>query len=138
LKDGENNSLRVEKIEAMDRLLNVMSIFSLLLAGLVLASLRRAHIRVEYSVSWLAAASALFLLSRWRGLQDWIAAAVGVQDASVALLMAGGAVFLVVLYRFSLIISRLKDSNIALTQRLAILEFKLSAFDEKNQAATGE
>jgi hypothetical protein len=128
----------VEKIEAMDRLLNVMSIFSLLLAGLVLASLRRAHIRVEYSVSWLAAASALFLLSRWRGLQDWIAAAVGVQDASVALLMAGGAVFLVVLYRFSLIISRLKDSNIALTQRLAILEFKLSAFDEKNQAATGE
>jgi len=112
----------------MDRLLNVMSIFSLLLAGLVLASVRRAHIRVEYSVSWLAAAFVLFVLSRWHGLQDWIASAVGVQDASLALLMAGGAVFLVVLYRFSLIISRLKDSNIALTQRIAILEFRLTSF----------
>lgn len=115
-----------------------MSIFSLLLAGLVLASVRRAHIRVEYSVSWLAASLVLFILSRWRTLQDWIAAAVGVQDASLALLMAGGAVFLVVLYRFSLIISRLKDSNIALTQRIAILEFKLTSFDEKNQATAGK
>jgi hypothetical protein len=113
----------------MDRLLNVMSIFSLLLAGWVLASLRRSHIRVEYSVSWLAAALVLLVLSRWRGLQDWIAGAVGVNDASLAVLMAVGAVFLVVLYRFSLIISTLKDSNIALTQRLAILEFRLNSFD---------
>jgi hypothetical protein len=116
----------------MDRLLNVMSIFSLLLAGLVLASVRRAHIRVEYSVSWLAAALVLFVLSRWHGLQNWIAAAVGAPDASVALLMAGGAVFLVVLYRFSMIISRLKDSNIALTQRIAILEFKLTSLADQN------
>jgi len=32
----------------MDRMLNVMTVFSILLAGLVLASVRRAHIRVEY------------------------------------------------------------------------------------------
>ena len=113
----------------MDRLLNVMSIFSLLMAVWVLASLRRAHIRVEYSVSWLAAAVVLLVLSRWHALQSWVAAAVGVNDTSLAVLMAGGAVFLVVLYRFSLIISRLKDSNIALTQRLAILEFRLNSFD---------
>jgi hypothetical protein len=115
----------------MDRLLTVMSIFSLLLAVLVLMSVRRAHIRVEYSVSWLGAAAVLFVLSRWTRLQEWIASAVGVGDASLALLMAGGAVFLVVLYRFSMIISRLKDSNIALTQRIAILEFKLTALAEK-------
>jgi len=113
----------------MERLLNVMSIFSLLMAVWVLASLRRAHIRVEYSVSWLAAAVVLLVLSRWHALQGWVAAAVGVNDTSLAVLMAGGAVFLVVLYRFSLIISRLKDSNIALTQRLAILEFRLNSLD---------
>ncbi len=72
------------------------------------------------------------MLSRWHGLQDWIAAALGVPDASVALLMVAGAVFLVVLYRFSLIISRLKDSNIALTQRVAILEFKLTSLADQN------
>ena len=118
----------------MDRLLNVMTVFSVLLIGLVLASVRRAHIRVEYSVSWLVAALVLLVLSRWGGLEQWIAASLGLNDAPLALLMVAGAVFLVVLYRFSLIISRLKDSNIALTQRIAILEFRLESLDEKTQA----
>lgn len=121
----------------MDRLLNVMTVFSLLLMGLVLSSVRRAHIRVEYSVSWLLAALALLLLSRLRGLQEWLAASIGLNDAPLALLLVAGAVFLVVLYRFSLIISALKDSNIALTQRVAILEFRLESFDEKNKAVAG-
>lgn len=119
----------------MDRLSEVMAIFSLVLAALVLANLRRAHIRAEYSVSWLAAAFVLLVLSRWHTLQQWIGDALGVRDAPLALLIAFGAVFLVVLYRFSLIISRLKDSNIALTQRIAILEFKLTSLHEENQAA---
>lgn len=121
----------------MDRLIDVMTVFSVVLMALVLASVRRAHIRVEYSVSWLAAALVLLVVSRWRGLQDWLAAALGLNDAALALLMLAGGVFLVVLYRFSLIISRLKDSNIALVQRVAILEFRLTSLDEKNQASTG-
>jgi hypothetical protein len=121
----------------MDRLLNVMTVFSVLLIGLVLASVRRAHIRVEYSVSWLLAALVLLVLSRWRGLQEWLAASLGVSDAPLALLIVAGAVFLVILYRFSLLISRLKDSNIALTQRIAILEFRLGSLDEKTKAVAG-
>ena len=89
----------------MDRLLNVITIFSVLLIALVLASVRRAHIRVEYSSSWLLAALVLLVLSRWRGLEERIASSLGVTDAPLALLMVAGAVFLVVLYRFSLIIS---------------------------------
>ncbi|MGH9558668.1 MAG: DUF2304 domain-containing protein [Bryobacteraceae bacterium] len=121
----------------MGRLIDVMTIFSLALIALVLASVRREHIRVEYSVSWLAAALALLIVSRWRGLQDWLAAALGLSDAALALLTLSGGVFLVVLYRFSMVISRLKDSNIALVQRVAILEFQIATLDEKNQAATG-
>jgi len=117
----------------MDRLLNVMAVFSLVMAGLVLASVRRAHIRVEYSVSWLAAAMALLVLSRWPGFGQWFARSIGVSDPPLALMMAGGAVFLVVLYRFSLVMSRLKDANIALTQQIAILEFRLTSLAEKNQ-----
>lgn len=119
----------------MDRFLNVISVFSLLLIGVVLASVRREHIRVEYSVSWLVAALVLLVLSRWRTLEQWIGASLGVNDAPLALLMLAGAVFLFVLYRFSLIISHLKDSNIALAQRVAILEFRLESSDEKNQVA---
>jgi len=36
-----------------------------------------------------------------------------------------GCVFLIMFYRFSAIISKLRDDNIALAQRLAILEYHL-------------
>lgn len=121
----------------MDRLLNILTVFSVLLIGLVLISVRRAHIRVEYSVSWLLSALVLLVLSRWRGLQTWLASTLGLSDGPLALLMVAGAVFLFVLYRLSLIISRLKDSNIALTQRLAILEFRLEALHVKNKTVPG-
>jgi hypothetical protein len=120
----------------MDRMLNVMTVFSLVLLGLVLTSVRRAHIRVEYSVSWLAAAMVLLILSRWRSLLDRITTLVGLSDAPLALLMVAGAVFLIVLYRLSLMISHLKDSNIALVQRVAILEFRLESLHEKEAPAT--
>jgi hypothetical protein len=120
----------------MDRMLNLMTVFSILLLGLVLASVRRAHIRVEYSVSWLAAALVLLILSRWQDLLKRITAFVGVSDAPLALLMTAGAIFLIVLYRLSLMISHLKDSNIALVQRVAILEFRLECLDEKTKAVS--
>ena len=114
----------------MDRLDNVMIGFSVLLMVWVLASLRRAHIRVEYSVSWLAAALVLFVMFEWTSGRRWLAEALGVQDARLAVLMIAGAVFLAVLYRLSLIISRLKDLNIATMQRIAILEFRLHAIEK--------
>ena len=49
----------------MDRLLNALAVLSLALILSVLISIRRAHIRVEYSVSWLLAALLLLGLSRW-------------------------------------------------------------------------
>ena len=119
----------------MDRLSQALAVFSLLLIVLVLSSVRRAHIRVEYSVSWLVAAVALLILSQWRRLLEQGAAVLGVRDAPLALVVIAGAVFLLLFYRFSLIISRLKDSNIALTQRIAILEFRIESLDEKEQAA---
>lgn len=115
----------------MDRMLDVMAIFSLLLAGLVLISVRREHIRVEYSVSWLAAAVALLLLSRWRDLVAHIPAWIGVSDAALGVLIVSCGVFVLVLYRLSMIISHLKDSNIALIQKVAILEFNMESLHEK-------
>jgi hypothetical protein len=122
LKAGENKNV--------DRLLNVMTGFSVLLIGMVLLSVRRAHIRVEYSVSWLAAALVLLALSRWRTMLDRIGGAMGIDDAPLALLVVTGALFLLVLYRLSMMISSLKDANIALAQRLAILEFRLESHEE--------
>ena len=115
----------------MDRLFDVVAVFSLVLIVWVLSSVRRAHIRVEYSVSWLLAGAVLLILARWRTLDDWMAAALGISDSFIALAMIAGAAFLVVLYRLSLRISGLKDSSITLAQQVAILEFRLDALSEK-------
>jgi hypothetical protein len=119
----------------MNRLLNVVAVFSLGLACVVLFSLRRAHIRVEYSVSWLAAAVALFVLSRFPNALASLSGVLGLSDPPLALLIMVFCVFLVVFYRFSTIISDLKDANIALAQKVAILEYRIEALNEGRQAS---
>ena len=117
----------------MDRLFDVVTLFSLVLIVWVLSSVRSAHIRVEYSVSWLLAGAVLLVLARWRALDDWLASVLGVPDSFIALAIIAGAAFLVVLYRLSLRISGLKDSSITLAQQVAILEFRLDALNEKRR-----
>lgn len=114
----------------MERLLNVMTFFSLALFVAVLASVRRAHIRVEYSVSWLAASVILFILSRSHWMLNRLTAVLGLNDAGVALIIMVFSVFLVVFFRFSMVISDLKDSNIAMAQRVAILEYRIESLHE--------
>ncbi len=117
----------------MHGLLNFLTGLSVLLLLMVLFSVRRAHIRVEYSVSWFGAAVTLLLMSRLRPVLEWVAGMLGISEPPLALLSVVGCVFLLVLFRLSVIISRLKDANIALAQRVAILEYHLRAVNEKIQ-----
>lgn len=111
----------------MERLLHVMTVLSLLLAGLILTSVRRAHIRVEYSVTWLVAAAAMLLLSRARPVLDTITRLTGIPDSPLTLFLLSGSIFLIMFFRFSVIISHLRDDNIALAQRVAILEYHIES-----------
>ncbi len=117
----------------MEGLANFLTAVSVVLILAVLFSIRRAHIRVEYSVSWLGAAVVLLVLSRLHGVMQWMAGALNVDSPPLALLTLVGCVFLLVIFRLSVIISNLKDANIALAQRLAILEFHLQSVNEKIQ-----
>jgi hypothetical protein len=109
----------------LNALLNVTTILSVVLILLILVSVRRAHIRVEYSVSWLLAATAMLVLSRARPFLDFLTRRFGIPDTPLTLFLIAGSVFLVMFFRFSVIISHLRDDNIALAQRVAILEFHL-------------
>jgi len=117
----------------MDRLMDVMTALSLVLIAFVLRSVRRAHIRVEYSVSWLGAAVTLLVLSRSRGALESAAAYLGIADPPLAVVFLAGCLFLIVFYRFSIVISDLKDANISLAQRVAILEYHLREQNESRQ-----
>jgi hypothetical protein len=117
----------------MDRFLNVLTGISVGIIVLVLASVRRSHIRVEYSVSWLGAAVTVLLLSRSTMIMDDLARLLGITYPPLAILLVVMVLFLFVFYRFSVIISDLKDSNIALTQKVAILEYQMRAGEAGNE-----
>jgi hypothetical protein len=122
---------RQERLEIdMQHLLNITAAMSVLLLILVLASVRRAHIRVEYSVSWLLAAVALLFFSRTSSLLQAAAGLLGISSAPLALLLIAAAVFLLIFFRFSVIVSHLRDDNIALAQRVAILEYHIQGLRE--------
>lgn len=114
----------------MDRLLNVTTAVSVVLLAIVLFSVRRAHIRVEYSVSWLAAAFGMLVLSRVRPLLDAIRNLVGLPDSPLTLFLLGAACALIMLFRFSIVVSHLRDDNVALAQRVAMLEYRLRSLGD--------
>ena len=120
----------------MQSLMNVTTVLSIVLLILVLVSVRRAHIRVEYSVSWLMAATVMLVLSRARPLLDYITHHTGIPDTPLTLFLTAGSVFLVMFFRFSVIISHLRDDNIALAQRLAILEFHVRSLNPHESQGT--
>lgn len=115
----------------MERLLNVTAGLGIVLLILVLVSVRRSHIRVEYSVSWLAAAAALLVLSRADAVLSAAGEYLGMPNSPTALILITGSVFLIMFFRFSVIISKLRDDNIALAQRVAILEFHIGSLREQ-------
>ena len=117
----------------MDRLLNVTTAVSALLLLLVLFSVRRAHIRVEYSVSWLLAAFSMLVLSRARPLLDVVRNWMGLPDSPLALFLLAGAVALIMFFRFSIVVSHLRDDNVALAQRVAMLEYHLRAIRDHEE-----
>ena len=118
----------------MNGLLDFLTGLAVVLIVLVLFSVRRAHIRVEYSVSWLGAAVALLAISRLPGVLTRLASALDIDSPPLALITVAGCLFLLVLFRLSVIISNLKDANIALVQRVAILEYHLKSIHEKTEA----
>jgi len=119
----------------MERLLNVTSLVSLALIVSVLMNLRKAHIRVEYSVSWLTAGLLVLILSRWEYVLVVLGQVMGISYPPAVLMTITMGVFLVVLYRMSMILSALKDNNIALAQKVAILEFQLRSVKQDGEAA---
>ena len=111
----------------MDHLLNVTTALSILLLVIVLVSVRRAHIRPEYSVTWLIASAVMLALSRMPSALEVLRRLSGLPDTPLTLFLLGAGAFLIMVFRFSVILSHLRDDNIALAQRVAILEFRIKS-----------
>jgi hypothetical protein len=106
-------------------------VIGLVTIGGTLISLRREHIRTEYSVNWLVVGSVLTLLALFPGTLDKAARSIDL-DPRLFFLIAGGALVSGLVFEISHVVSRLRDENVILAQRLAILEYQFQRTNDRH------
>ena len=109
----------------MERMRIVVAVFIALLISQVVRAVRREHIRVEYSMTWLGAALLLLALSLSDRAMAVLARWLGVRDAPLVLIVLAGVLFLFTFLRYSIVVSSLKDHNIQLAQKVGMLEWEI-------------
>jgi hypothetical protein len=100
-----------------------------------LISLRRAHIRVEYSVSWLGVGLVLFICSFFSRTLVRVAGNLGL-DPPICLILMAGALAVALLFEVSIVVSQLRDENVVLAQKLAILEYYMCEMQANGRRQT--
>jgi hypothetical protein len=109
----------------------VMILGSVGLLLIVLELVRQRRLKEEYSLLWLLTAVVLLALSLWRSSLDLIAKLMGIFYPPTALFVIGFGFVLLLLLYFSTIISQLSGENNSLTQRLAILDWRVQKLEEQ-------
>jgi hypothetical protein len=115
----------------MRRVEIVMILGSVGLLLIVLELVRRRRLKEEYSLLWFLTAVVLLALSLWGSSLDSIAKLMGIFYPPTALFVVGFGFVLLLLLYLSTIISKLSSENNNLTQRLAILDWRVRQLEER-------
>ena len=83
----------------MEQIRVVTIVFCLLLLLQIVRSVRREHIRVEYSMAWFGVALLLLGLCLSKTALNWLSRIFGIYDSPLVLLVVAGVLFLFIFYR---------------------------------------
>jgi hypothetical protein len=114
----------------MERIRIVVAVLTALLILQIVRSVRREHIRVEYSMTWLGATLLLLILCLSDKAMGLLSGLVGVRDASLVLIILAGVLFVFTFFRYSVVVSSLKDHNIQLAQKVGMLEWEIERLNK--------
>jgi len=112
-------------------------IVALAIAGVVLTYVRKWRLREEYSILWLLLSGAMVILASFSGITSWAADRLDVEYAPSILFFIGLAFAAVMLFHYSLEISRLSDQSRRLAQELSLLRGRLEAEGKGERQAEG-
>ncbi len=104
-----------------------------LLALFVLRAIRRESVRVEYSLVWLAGALIFVALVLAHEMLAWAAGLLGLASTPLLIMLLALVMLVFVCFHYAKILSRLRDDNIALVQRVAILQFKVEQLEDEDR-----
>ena len=100
---------------------------AVVIALVVVFYIRRWRLREEYSLLWLFLSAALIILTIDQGVMEWAADRLHVAYSPAVLFFLALAFVAVMLFHYSLEISRLSDQNKMLAQEMSLLQAKLDA-----------
>ena len=101
------------------------------IALVVVFYIRRWRLREEYSLLWLFLSAALIVLTIDQGVMEWAADRLDVAYSPAVLFFVALAFVAVMLFHYSLEISRLSDQNKILVQELSLLRTKVEWGDRR-------
>jgi hypothetical protein len=112
----------------------VIGVLSIVLIFLTFELIRKGRLREEYSILWLFTGMVIFLLTLWPEffLSQFFSRVTGIFYLSAIVLIAFFFLLLIV-FHFSVVISRLTSQNKELAQRQALLELKLKELRNRHQ-----
>lgn len=109
----------------MDRVELVSLIGTVGLLMMVVEAVRRRRLSENYSLVWLLMVGILVVLALWREGLDLLARMIGIYYPPSALFVVGFGAVMLILFRFSMVISQLNEQNRRLAQKLAFLEWEM-------------
>lgn len=101
------------------------AIAAILLLALIFELIRSRRLQERYALLWLATGAVILFFSLWRAALGRFADLVGIAYPPSALFVVASLFILIVLLHYSTVISELSERNLALAQRLALLEQQL-------------
>jgi hypothetical protein len=101
------------------------AIAAILLLALIFELIRSRRLQERYALLWLATGLVILFFSLWRAALGRFADLVGIAYPPSALFIVASLFILIVLLHYSTVISELSERNLALAQRLALLEQQL-------------
>jgi hypothetical protein len=86
-------------------------------------------------MAWLGTAVLLLILCLWDRALDALGRLIGVHGSAVVLIAIAGVLFAFTFFRYSIVVSSLKDHNIQLAQKVGMLEWEIERLNKKLEAA---
>jgi hypothetical protein len=108
---------------------------AVVIALVVISYIRRWRLREQYSILWLGLSVTMIVPAAAPDLVEWVADRLDVIYAPSLLFFLGLAFVAVMLFHYSLEISRLSDENRDLAQELGLLRARID--EQPTKAAAG-
>jgi hypothetical protein len=106
---------------------------SLMVLFFILKLIKMKKLKEEYSLLWISFSIIFLVLSIFRPLLELFADLLGIFYAPSALLLVFVLAHFFILIQFSIVISKLSESNKNLTQEIGLLKAKLKNIQERSE-----